>query len=563
MEIYSTTIADLGTEIIPIGTAGENGYRAVAIDCSAWLETLPNGTLALIFENPNGDVYAVQNTSISDGVLTWYITDVDAQYKGIGAIQLDLMDGDIKAKSVIAKVNVYPSLGIGGDVPTPAEDWLDHMIEAQRAAEAAASSADNSASRAYEAQGQAENAEFNARQAYEEAAEKAADAGYYAEKAERALTKSPKIINGTWHVWDAENEYYYDTHIQAQGPQGPTGAQGAQGPQGEKGDKGDTGAKGDTGDQGPQGPTGNDGFSPSASVAQSGDVITITITDKDGTTEAEIDLSDYDQSEYITNHVTKLPAGYREIEYAQSNGTQMVVLAYGASANKPHLNWRMQCRFRLILPKEQVTETQYVCGSRRNSYTRGFYVSANDSGIHARYVDTSYKLCDYDNNVHTVEFLPDAVNGIMQFILDGVKVAEAALGSDELLYAVQLFGIRAVNDAFYPSASKIYFAKLWDDSGTLKNDCVSCVRESDGNVGVYDIARREYYSAYLPPSTTTPATLAAGDELTLWGGYDRVEKAEQDIAGLLIRVPFPPTTNGTYKLTCTISGGIKTYSWEA
>lgn len=537
METYTTTIANLGTEIIPLGRAGEAGYRAVAIDCSTWLATLPDGALELIFNNPNEDTYAVQDTSISDGVLTWHLTDVDMQYHGIGAIQLNLMDDGVIAKSVIAKVNILPSLGIGGDVPTPAEDWLDHMIAAQQEAEYYAGQAEHFSSQAIAAEGRAELAKQTAIEAKDDAVIAKADAEYAAEQAERSLTHAPKIINGTWHVWDAENEYYYDTGVQAQGPQG---------------------------EEGPQGPAGADGFSPTANVTQSGNVTTISITDKNGTTEAEIDLSDYDQSGPIADHVTRLPAGFREIEYAQSDGTQMVIVAYSASANKPHLNWRMQCRFRLILPVEQVTEEQYICGSRRTSTTRGFYVYADASGIYAKYIGTSYKLCDYDNDVHTVEFLPDTVNSKMLFILDGVKIAEAVLESDELLYAVQLFGIRiyasAEANTFLPSASKIYFAKLWNDSGTLKNDCVPCVRESDGNVGVYDLARSEYYSAYLPPSTSTPTTLAAGGEMTMRGAYDRIEDAEREIGGIL---PEAPSADGTYTLKCTITGGVKTFSWEA
>ena len=52
-----------------------------------------------------------------------------------------------------------------------------------------------------------------------------------------------------------------------------------------KGDKGDTGA---TGSQGPKGDAGADGFSPVATVSKSGKVATITITDKNGTTTAQI-----------------------------------------------------------------------------------------------------------------------------------------------------------------------------------------------------------------------------------------------------------------------------------
>lgn len=217
---YNTTIENLGTETIPIGRAGENGYRAVAIDCTAWLATLPNGQLFLIVENPNGDVYEAQGVSISDGVLTWTVSDVDAQYRGIGAIQLSLIDGDTIAKSTIAKISVYPSLGIGGDYPTPAENWLDAMIAAQQSTENAASSAVRSAANA-------ENSEIRA--------------NMYADRAEDAAVNQPIIRNGNWWTWNRDTGEYADTGEQAEGPQGPQGEQGIQGPQGDKGDTGETG----------------------------------------------------------------------------------------------------------------------------------------------------------------------------------------------------------------------------------------------------------------------------------------------------------------------------------
>jgi len=89
------------------------------------------------------------------------------------------------------------------------------------------------------------------------------------------------------------------------GETGPQGPQGLQGPQGEKGDTGATGPQGPKGEQGiqgeqgPQGPqglkgdTGADGFSPSATVTQSDNVTTISITDKNGTTTESIDLSGF------------------------------------------------------------------------------------------------------------------------------------------------------------------------------------------------------------------------------------------------------------------------------
>ena len=75
------------------------------------------------------------------------------------------------------------------------------------------------------------------------------------------------------------------------GPQGPTGPAGPEGPKGATGPAGPDGAPGKDGSpgkDGADGAPGQDGFSPSASVAETSTGATITITDKTGTTTAEI-----------------------------------------------------------------------------------------------------------------------------------------------------------------------------------------------------------------------------------------------------------------------------------
>lgn len=73
-----------------------------------------------------------------------------------------------------------------------------------------------------------------------------------------------------------------------QGPKGDTGATGPQGPEGPQGPKGPQGEQGIQGVQGVQGPAGADGYSPTATVTKTGNIATITITDKDGTTTASV-----------------------------------------------------------------------------------------------------------------------------------------------------------------------------------------------------------------------------------------------------------------------------------
>ena len=84
------------------------------------------------------------------------------------------------------------------------------------------------------------------------------------------------------------------------GDKGDPGDRGLQGIPGEKGEKGDTGADG------------KDGFSPIANVVKDGSVITITITDKSGTTTvtltegAAVDLTPYAKTVYVDEKVQEL-----------------------------------------------------------------------------------------------------------------------------------------------------------------------------------------------------------------------------------------------------------------
>ena len=156
---YSTNISDFGKEVIQIGRVGENQFRAISVDCSAWLTDYPSGSLALIFKAPSGETYMPSNVTISAGVLTWVPETVDLQTEGVGAAQIELLDGDTVALSSVAPVLVCNSLTDVGEVPTPSESWLVDMIAASLAAQNAAESASDDAERADAAADRAEQAE--------------------------------------------------------------------------------------------------------------------------------------------------------------------------------------------------------------------------------------------------------------------------------------------------------------------------------------------------------------------------------------------------------------------
>ena len=72
--------------------------------------------------------------------------------------------------------------------------------------------------------------------------------------------------------------------LSLKGEKGDTGERGEKGEKGDPGDRGLQGVPGEKGEKGDAGVAGKDGFSPIANVVKDGSVITITITDKSGTT---------------------------------------------------------------------------------------------------------------------------------------------------------------------------------------------------------------------------------------------------------------------------------------
>ena len=183
----------------------------------------------------------------------------------------------------------------------------------------------------------------------------------------------PQIRNGTWWLYDADSGAYTDSGLPARGEKGETGEKGEPGAKGDPGEKGEPGApgkdgadgvdgrdgadgksayllaaehgysgsesewlaslkgekgdagqpgergeKGDPGEQGipgekgDTGADGKDGFSPIAAVAKDGSVVTITITDVNGTTTvtltegAAVDLTPYAKTVYVDEEVQEL-----------------------------------------------------------------------------------------------------------------------------------------------------------------------------------------------------------------------------------------------------------------
>ena len=116
--------------------------------------------------------------------------------------------------------------------------------------------------------------------------------------------------DGKLYIWNGTSFPADGDGVQIQGPQGPKG---------EKGDTGPQGPQGEQGEQGPAGANGVDGFSPTATVVRTENGATITITDAEGTTTAEV----YD------GNVAGIPIASADVLGAIKVGSNLSITADG------------------------------------------------------------------------------------------------------------------------------------------------------------------------------------------------------------------------------------------
>lgn len=118
------------------------------------------------------------------------------------------------------------------------------------------------------------------------------------------------------------------------GEQGPRGEQGPQGPKGDpgeagaKGEQGIQGPKGDPGEAGPKGDNGSDGYSPTVSVAEDQDGVTVTVHNKDGEQTAKVkNGKDYEHSEEFSALASQVRADKESVDQSKISIEQTVAQA--------------------------------------------------------------------------------------------------------------------------------------------------------------------------------------------------------------------------------------------
>lgn len=306
------------TDHISIGKTGENIITEVVFP------DYEGFSAALTYQRPGETPYPIALTRAEGGWL-WTVTNTELAVPGWGWSEVVYTEGEAVKLSKTYRVVIGESLEPAGEVPSGWESYYEDIIEAGNNAQTAAGEAKASSANAEQSEVNAAGSAVVAQSYAQTASEKATDAIAYARSAASSATSAKEradLADGfakvaqsaaTEALTSATNanasasqaaasadeaeqkaDAVLDLTVSAKGlPEGAT-------PTAERSIVGEyynidfgipagaTGAKGDKGDA---------GFSPTATVTQDGDITTIEVTDEEGTTSAEIDLSDYMRKE--------------------------------------------------------------------------------------------------------------------------------------------------------------------------------------------------------------------------------------------------------------------------
>ena len=261
-------------QTIVLGRLGENLWKRVIFDVSAYLDKLPDATVTLINKLPNGtDAYPVANAVLDGSKLVWTITATELTEIGVGQCELIITSGSRIAKSIIWQTYVSTSLDGSGDAPEPWDSWQAVFAQMKDEAQAAALAAEAASQAVQDMGANAETLSAGSQATVTKLVNPETGAvtlvfglpqgqtGATGATGETGNGIASIVLNAdyTLTINYTNGQHYTTTSIR--GAQGATGATGADGKDGENG---------------------ADGFSPTVSVTNITNGHRVTITDKNG-----------------------------------------------------------------------------------------------------------------------------------------------------------------------------------------------------------------------------------------------------------------------------------------
>lgn len=181
-----------------------------------------------------------------------------------------------------------------------------------------------------------------------------------------------------------------------------------------------------------------------------------------------------------------LPAGYQEVEYIESTGTQWIDTGIKLSNNSNvEINAKFtatQKRKSYYLFGSSATDKRYMIavGSTTNKYLVDF----NSSNYR---INSSVSAFDSIFHIHKINNLNYYIDNILQ----GSRTS-LIFSNTENAYLFDVKG-RSTDSSVGVQAWQIKYCKIYDND-TLVRNFVPCYRKSDNVVGMFDTAEGKFYT---------------------------------------------------------------------
>lgn len=182
---------------------------------------------------------------------------------------------------------------------------------------------------------------------------------------------------------------------------------------------------------------------------------------------------------------SRLPAGYQEVSYIKTSGTQYINTKF-----TPNDNTTIQ----LIFSNDDATTGNYnsIIGTRNN---------ASNANCFALWIDPNRRFGAFYGTGQSITLFPSSLNATAKHTLtmagrvaeiDGTTVTCPATTSSPS-YPFFVGACNTGGTADYFSKITVYELKIYDN-GTLVRDFVPCYRKNDNAAGLYDLVNDAFYS---------------------------------------------------------------------
>ena len=207
---------------------------------------------------------------------------------------------------------------------------------------------------------------------------------------------------------------------------------------------------------------------------------------------------------------SRVPAGYTEVEWIQSSGTQ-----YIDSGVTETSDMAVSCHFDV-----DTVASDYLFGSQQNSANLSYNGIFKNNMLEYNYSEIGFTAAN------SIELAEEVVGSTNNITINGVSHT-LSTGTPQNV-SMLIFGIRRNTGAMRPygGKAKLRYFKIKKGSNTVRN-FVPC-KNPDGAVGLYDLIGGEFYTT--PTAVTLPA------------GYTQIEYL-QSSGTQYIDTGFKPNNN--------------------